>query len=316
MSYKNNNIYYLSQNKKDYKNYQKKKRKKSIFIILILIFILFLFAYFYLIKSQPTVFIAEQSELVDGFETECLLVRNEKVFRAEESGEIEFFLTEGERAGYGQKVMKIGDKTVYNNESGLVSYATDGLEDIVNTNTLSEITIDQFDSYQRKYKQLIEGNYIQTGQAAYRIIKNNNMYIVIKTNSSEASRYWVNEKVFIKISLKEDRLIEAYVQDIAINGNTGLLKIKLDIFLKEWLNLRWAEVIFIKNIYRGISIPRKAIFTSPEGEGVLVYTNDGDIKFKKITRGNENENMVIVEGIELGEKVIINPVDINYGRGV
>src|SRR6056297_2266282 len=67
-----------------------------------------------------TVF-AEQGEVIDGFWTEALVIRDEKVIKAPVSGRVEFSDIEGDRASYGSKVAEIKHqaktKNVYNKEA-------------------------------------------------------------------------------------------------------------------------------------------------------------------------------------------------------
>lgn len=316
----NNNIYYLAQNKNNYKkyNYKNNKKRKRVFLFFLLILILiFVFSYKNLKDNRVVMITSDFGEVVDGFSTKALIVRNEKIYYAPESGYVNFLISEGNRAAYGHGIARINSRILYNYHPGLVSFALDGLEEDLSFNMLDGITVDNFFDYKRNYKQIFDNDYIRQGQAVFRIIDNNDIYIVVLTNCEEIDRYRVGEKVFIQAEEFGDRIIEAVIANKKVKENKGLLIININIFLKEWLNLRWADITFIKNIYRGVVIPRKAIFTSPEGEGVLIYSSTtGNYRFSKIQVMNGNEEMVVVNGINIGEKVIINPENINYGREV
>jgi len=276
----------------------------------------FSFAYYYLTVNRVILITAEYDEIVDGFPTKGLLLRKEKLYYADQAGRIIFLKEEGERVGYGQDIIKINNRIFYNHNPGLVSYATDGLEEQLSLASIDSISISDFLNYKREYKQLVDNEYVEKGQAVYRIINNDSFYIVIKTDSKELQRYKVNEKVFIKPNFLIDRILEANIIKLVFEEEEGLMIIKVNAFVKEWLNIRRAKFTFIKNIYRGITIPRKAVFTNPNGEGVLVYQADGGYKFSKINILNGNDEFVVVNGIEIGQKIIINPEDVDYGRGV
>lgn len=313
------NVYYLAQKSKEYdkdNNRQKNQRKKVYFMILISVMILFLLAYYYVSSNKVVLLTAEYNEIIDGFSTRGLLIRNEKKFYAEQDGTVTTLKEEGERVGYGQEIIKIDNNILYNYKPGLVSYAIDSLEEDLTPENINSITIDKFSEYTRKYKQLVSDDYIKKGQAVFRIINNDNFYIIIKTESNEVRRYKISEKVFVKPQFLNNRILEAEIIKKVLGHQEGLLVIKVNTFLKEWLNVRRAEFTFIKNIYRGITIPRKAIFQTPAGEGVLVYQPDGKYKFIEVTVLNGNTEFVVVQGIELGNKIVINPEDLDYGRGV
>ncbi len=313
------NVYYLAQKKNNYKKYEnhRKRSGKGIYLFFFFCLIVFFsFSYYYLTINRVVLVTADYKELVDGFSTEGLLIRKEKIYYADQAGSLILLKEEGERVGYGQSIIKINNEILYNHSPGLVSYAMDGLEDDLTMESIDSISLSKFSNYKRQYKQLVNNEHIEKGQAVFRIINNNSLHIVIKTDEIELQRYQDNEKVFIKPDFVKERILEANIIKRVSEEGEGLLIIKVDTFLKEWLNMRRAEFTFIKNIYRGITIPRKAIFTNPNGEGVLVYQADGGYKFSEVNILNGNDEFVIINGIEIGQKIIINPEDIDYGRGV
>ncbi|MTI61660.1 MAG: hypothetical protein FH762_17025 [Firmicutes bacterium] len=315
----NNNIYYLAQKKSNYKNHQYRrdrfnKRRFLIAVFLLIVFILFI--YFIGFYNRIVIVRARYGELVDGFTTKALIVRDEQVYYSPVSGNIELNLTEGSRISYGQRVMRVGDYSLINHRAGIISYATDGLEDSLGFESIIELTPDKYNKYKRNYKQLVNGNYLNKGEPAFRIIANN-MYLVLQVTTEEIERYWLNEKVFLKAPDIKKGLIDARVVNKMVFDKKALMLVKLIPFVPEWLNNRWVEVEFIKNIYRGIIIPYKALFIQPEGEGVLVYnTNNGKIEFKKVKVLERTKQGLIVEGIEIGESIIENPSSVDYGKGV
>ncbi|MDI3546385.1 MAG: hypothetical protein PWR10_37 [Halanaerobiales bacterium] len=309
------NHYYLGQ-----KNYKRRtKGEKNLIYLLLFIFIiilLFSIGFFLLNRQHGSVVLARYGQIVDGFQTRGLLVREERVYYSPHSGKIILKQGEGDRVSYGQKVLQIGDLVLHNHQPGIISYATDGLEERLTPGILKKLSIRDFNHIKRDYRQLVNGDYLKEGQPAFRIINNNYLYIVIKTDASEVQRYRINEVVFLKPLKLNKGLIDGRIAYKVINGKEGLLIVKLNPFISEWLNQRWVEIIFIKNIYRGVVIPREAVFTKPEGEGVLLYNHDGSYVFQKVKVLEGNEDKVIVEGLEIGESLIENPAVVDFGRGV
>lgn len=311
---KDNNIYYLAQRKENLNKYRHSE-KKGIrnYLSLLLIILIFIFSYLYLINNQVLLYTVHYGEVVDGFQSRGLVLRNETVYGSNISGYIELRSTEGDRISSGTEVLKINERLIFNNQPGIISYASDGLEEILTIYNISDINLDQYQTLKRDFNQNTDGDYIKRGQAAYRIINNNEMYIIIQCSKKEIDRYLTNERVFIKSDIKSF-LIRARVYDKYINDNEGLMTLKLDNFIEEWINLRWVEFEFIKNIYWGIKVPRESVFISPDGQGVLVYKND-DYSFRNVNIINGNAEEVIVNGIHIGEQIVVNPEELNYGRG-
>src|SRR5690606_17702058 len=105
-------------------------------------------------------------------------------------------------------------------------------------NNINDITLDKYKTYRRNFKQNFNNEYIRKGQALFRIIKNNTMYLVIPCDKEEVSRYRIMETVFIQADELGKGLIEATVIDKKIENEEGFLTIRLNIFLQEWLNTR------------------------------------------------------------------------------
>lgn len=310
------NIYHIDQ-----KRYKRKGiyANKKIFIFLFVVIILLIFSGFFLVSDRQKVVLARYEEVVDGFLTKALIIRDEMVQFSPASGYVYLTKAEGERVGYGNKVLELKNRNniidIHNYFPGIISYATDGLENYFQPEFINTINTKDLNRFVRNYKQLVNGDYLSKGQPAFRIINNNYLCLVIEADAVEIKRYKINEVVFIKDMNLDIELIEGKIIKIINNGNRGFLIIKLERFIKEWLNLRWVKVKFIKNIYRGIVIPRSAIFTQPEGEGVLLYYPDGSFKFKDVRIIAGNEDRVVVEGIEIGDNIIANPASVDYGRG-
>jgi len=312
------NIHYHSQNR--HKTNENKpilgNNKFVIFLILIVVIIL---VFFYFKYNQRYIVQASYGEIEDSFITEALIIRDEKLALAPISGKVVTHCKENERISYGQKIITIKGSNkkinLYNQQSGIISYATDGLENILKPEAVENINCENYGSFNREYNQLVKGNRVDKGSPAFRIINNYKIYLVIKTDVSEAQRYHNNELIFIEPAEIDKDRIEGHIVSKKIDDKQALLVVKLNRFIEEWLNTRRVKIKFIKNIYRGIIIPQKAVFSQPEGEGVLVYIDRGNYKFKKVKIKHKYEDKVIVTGLEIGDNVILNPAKYNYGRG-
>ena len=314
----NKDLFFVEEKRSLIKNYNFKgaKKKRPFFpFFIIFLFVAFFFLYFYTIKNRVDIVIADYTEVVDGFRAEGLIIREETVYTAPEAGYVKLLAREGKRVAYGEEIARLNNRTIYNHHAGLLSYAVDGLEEVLTFSSINNMTVDKYRSYKRNFKQNFNNDYIRKGQALFRIINNNNMYLIIPCDKEEIRRYRLMETVFIEIDEPDNKLVEANIIDIKIEDEQGLLVVRLNLFLEEWLNTRRVNFHFLKNIYRGIAIPRKAIFTTTAGEGVLVYDPlRNTYNFVQIRVLNGNRDLVIVEGVDLGDNIVTNPADLDYGR--
>lgn len=305
-------------------NFSKKKYEKTRstifkFLFYIILVILPVIIGFYVIDiNQPAIIQARYGEITDSFHTEALIVRDEKIFFAPIDGKVELKQKEGKRINYGNQVISIHNHenlTLYNPEAGILSYTGDGLETILTPDNLSQITVEDFDNINRDYSRLVNGEKVERGEPLYRIVNNYRLYLIIKASIEEGKRYSRNEVIFVRDKKTDSDLIEGRIIQIKMSGNNTLLKIKLDRFVEHWLNMRWLNIELVKNIYRGIVIPREAVFTEPRGQGVLTLTINREYKFKNIVVENGTAEKVVVEGLEIGDNVLREPSQVNYGRG-
>ncbi len=313
---------YSPQNQKDYKTTsvrkrEQKKSKLSYFVFLFIAILLVIIIYQLIDLRNFKLATAVHGEVIDGFKSKALVIREEKVFRAPYKGIVEVLKEENQRINSGEKVAIIKNQSnqypIYNHRAGIISYATDGLEKILNEQSLADISVQNLNNYERSYQHLINNNRVQKGEPVYRIVNNYQLYLAVPTTSQEAEEYRLGEIIFINDG-KDDDLIEGEIIRIDNNIEQSLIIVKLERYIPRWTNLRWVDVRFIKNIYRGIRIPRKAIFTKPDGQGVLLLRNSGSYFFREIIIVDGNDNHAIVEGLDVGDNVITNPEDFNFGR--
>lgn len=290
-----------------------KKGKKFWLLAGLIIFLTLLLIYFVFFSSRPEIIEANYGEIVDGFKTEALLLRRERVFPAPVSGRVDFKVSEGERVSKGQEVVSVDEDKVYSRMAGIISFAEDGLEGVLHPQNIGQITLEIYDEIQRDFNQLSRGSRINEGEMLYRIIDNNQLYLVIPVKAEEGNRYRQGETVFVEHQFSEE-MIEARVENILVKNNDALLTIRLNRFVDEWLNLRRVEVSFIKNIHRGIVIPQEAVFKQPDGQGLLVMSQGSDYSFREIEIVNQVDDKLIVDNLEIGDKIIVNPEVVDYGR--
>ncbi len=263
--------------------------------------------------------LVKYGQVIDGFQTEALIVRNEKIYKAPISGNIIFFEKEGDRVKSGQAVAKVSNynmtRTIYSREAGIISYSFDNLKNGLNTNNVKEISIEKFENIKNSFQKRIENEYIKEDKSLFRLVNNTNMYAVIKTTSEEAERYWINETVFISNKNNDNRLLEATIIDVINYDNKSLLILKLKRFVDDWLNVRKVNVQFVKNIYRGILIPSSSILPTNDGYKVAVVKSNNDYELKKIKIVFKGDNHLIIDGLDVGDKILINPAKENIKTG-
>jgi putative membrane fusion protein len=280
--------------------------------MLILILIIISISYS-LVNNNPKLAIVKYGHVVDSLNTKALLIRDENVIKAPITGTFFPLINEGDRLSYGQPVVKLknedkGNIILYNQMSGIISFATDGLESKLTPSSFNNIDIKKFDKLKRDYKYHLEQEYISKSSNVYRVINNFNMYLAIKVKRTEAERYQSNETVFVSdLEIENKEMIEAKIIKIINQEQDSLIIFQLRRFVSRWANIRRVNIEFIKNIHRGRIVPSDAIISTAEGKKVLVSLSVDNYKLKKIDVIFSDDQEAVVEGIEVGTNVVINP---------
>lgn len=287
------------------------------FVIIFILIIAFIIGIQIFGAARFETILAAQGEVIDGFWSEVLIVRDEKVIRTPIAGRVELMVGEGDRLASGRKLAEINSSNqkqkIFNRQAGIVSFAVDGLEKEVNVDSLNQINLNNFDDLKGNYKHLLSGDRIKKDEPLYRIINNFKLFLIVKVPESQADRFRINELIFIE-QRNLDKLFEAKIVDIRPNLKGSFFFIELEQFIPKWTNRRRIELNIIKNIYRGIKIPRKAVFNQPSGQGVLKVSGYNKYEFQEVVILDGNDDQAIVSGLEIGEEIITNPEDFDYGR--
>ena len=290
--------------------------KYFVFIVIIITGLTF----FFIIKDDNLQTITvDYREIVSGFDTKALVIRSEKTYKAPISGELKILLKEGQRASYGEKIAYIqnGEKryNIYIEKSGIISYAYDGLEEKLRYGNITPEVLINYDEYKRNYHQYVSGNQVKKNDKLYRNINNYEQYLLIKVAKVKAEKYVHSEVVFINKNQNDNnRLIKANIKKKYKHNDANFLLIDLNNYVEMWNNTRWVNVKLIKNIYRGLAVPTSAIFKTTSGTNVLIYTFDHEVKIKDVEVVEQTSEWTIVENLEIGDQVITNPQNANYGR--
>lgn len=299
---------------------------KALLILLVFVMILFLVLN-QIAGNRPRSEAVRFGEVVDRVESEALLIRDERVFTSPAWGRVELVRPEGERVSYGEEVARLETAesgiTVYTELAGVISFAYDGYEEVLRPDNIANLSFAEYQKIEPDYSHVVDGRNLEEDSFLFRIVDNDHVFMAFPLPEVEADRFSPGENVFISRHQTGD-LIPARIT--AINSRSensagssevnekALLVIQVDRFKQQWLNQRLVEKNLIKNIYRGLVIPREAVFLTPEGRGVLVQDRNRSYSFTRIEVIGGNAEELVVEGLEIGQQIIANPEAVDYGR--
>lgn len=304
-----------------------KKGSRRALIICIIVFaaiLAALYIYIYLIPSL-TGALTETSVVQYGSvknidEARCIVVRDEEVFKAKESGTVSCYVTEASKICKGVKVLDIygenGSRSSHTcSTTSFVSFYTDGYEEYFTPDSIDEINPKDYADLNVVPAQ-ISGNTVSKGDPVYKLIKSNTWYMLILADAKDSAMY--QEGSIVLVNLTEDFSVEAKVSRILGNGDLRTVVLYTKHFYEKFGQLRTLDVTVITSEPEGLLIPTTSIAkekneeSGEEEEGVYVLGISGEYTFKPVTvlvRGEQETLVKQDEKLKLYDEVLRNAED-------
>ena len=166
-------------------------------------------------------------------------------------------------------------KDCYSGISGIVTYWTDGYEDL----TEDTVTKSMFEQKDYQKKQLSGNELIEQGSAVYKLSTSEDWSVVIPFDAERGAQLVEEEKGFIKVKFLKNQY-ESWAEMKMFTNQDGdsFLKLSFNNSMITFVNDRFLEIELIINDERGLKIPNTSIV---EKEFYLVpkaYVTKGGVK--------------------------------------
>lgn len=236
-------------------------------------------------------------------EVSCYAVRNESVFLAGNSGNLNYYIPQDTQVRSGVKVMSItASNSSLDEESpyadivdrlagnaittsdfsapsnGCVSYYADGYEKIFTPELMQGLSYDEVKNFDINVRNLTRES-AKRGEPVYKICDNNKWYLTTWVEVAESSKYEVGNSVTIKFEKAE---IPAKVFAIEDEGPMWQIIFETNRYYEDFSFIRKADVTIVASDYNGIIIPNESIVAVDGQVGVYVKNKAGDFILKPI----------------------------------
>jgi len=212
-----------------------------------------------------------------------------------ESNETNINLLKGQLNEIKEELSKI-DIVVYAPEAGIVSLNIDGLEELLVPDRAKEITHAQLSAAVDGIGKIGVPKEVTMNQPVLKIIDNFSWYVAFKPEKDlkEGRDYY--------IKIGNDDKIKARLDSINKDG-IGFFSIKKD--LDSLLDSRKIDIEVLMTTRSGCMIPKDALFYNDGQKGVYVLERGGK-SFKPVEMVFEDEDIIIVNGLKQGDKILLN----------
>lgn len=281
----------------------------------------------FLIEVEPV----KYSVLEDVFDTEFIVIREEKVVTTTSTGEFELIRKEGERVsknavvGYfinqqGTSLENKVKQAIKAPGAGIVSYNIDGYESFcdpqkwqqLDTKTLAKV----FDRVERKDQgKDIDNRIYMAGDSLFKIT--NNLvpsFLFLETDNEFPTEFDKGKKIELRFNKDHKLLVRGSIVDIYIDDGKTKVLFQVPTFTGLEKS-RFLKGCIVLKRYNGCVLPIKAIVNKEDKKGVYLLNKNHVIWHEVLISGMVLDK-VCVEGLKQGKWVIKNPEYVEEGQKV
>lgn len=203
-----------------------------------------------------------------------------------------------ERTKY-EKQINDAKKELYSPKAGLVSYRIDGFEEILTSDSISNLTIDALNSLKINSNQVIASS-----KTKVKVVDNFSCYIAIFMKSAESKEAKLDDKLYLRIENISNELIPATVEYISEEENGRLLFLKIENGVELLTKYRKLNLDVVWWNYSGLKL-HKSLIGSKD-----VSTSNGNlisnVNYVTIKKAGYEDVAYIKVIKEFGDYVIVD----------
>ena len=202
----------------------------------------------------------------------------------------------------------------YSERAGIISYKTDGLEDVYKFENVMEMTPSS--TVRREFSLKDKRETVQKDEVFYKIIRNFEYYIAATVNNEKAKLF--EENKYIKVRILSDggqHLVWGYIKKINYGSEESVIILYFDDYFYKLYDKRYVNIELITSIHEGLKIKNEALTEVDGLTGVYVQDASNIIKFFPVEiLGRDEEYSVVFTGDYVGanERNIITIGDKRY----
>ncbi|MFZ7103199.1 MAG: HlyD family efflux transporter periplasmic adaptor subunit [Peptococcaceae bacterium] len=269
--------------------------------------------------------IVQKSVIEKKLAAEGYLIRDEILVTAPVTGRIINKLSEGERVGIEMPIMEVeaaegtamqaGEPYLIKAPiSGVVSYVTDGLEEIFRPNELQALNMEKIEKIKVETIDNNDIDMVKKGNRLCKIVNNLEQMQMFLQFPLDAFGEPLQKGQELTLYFPEiEKTVTASILDLKGIGNNAQVLVEFPDTMYKLLNRREQKIELIIDQQEGIFINKKALVEKNTETGIY-WLRKGFVFWQPVKILAEDGENVMVEGIESLTEIILNPQLVKEGQ--
>lgn len=182
----------------------------------------------------------------------------------------------------------------YADNAGIVSYKTDGYEEIYSFHNKDNYTYSDFKTGNNKESIIENNSEIHTGESIFKVIDNFEWYVILKIeNLKDIESYQEGDSIVLSNKdLNEE--FRGKIININPENNKGTILCRFNTGFHNIYDKRFMNLDIIKYKYEGFKLPKKALVEKDDQSGVYIKDISGIIKFRPVKVLKEDDKFIYI----------------------
>lgn len=312
------------------RNRKQQNKKLLILCRLVFIFVLVWFVgsglYSFILGLLVDTQVVEERVMERKYPVDALIIREEIIVQAPATGRIFNKVQQGTRLGLEDPIFQIettqgtalqsGTPVIVTAPmAGVVSYVSDGLEEIFHPNQWQSLDMEKVSKLKADIIDNSNTDMVEKGKRFCKIVNNLEgiqLYLEVPLDIFENPLQKSQEFTLFFPDLNKET--KGTIIDLKGVANTAQVLLKLPEAWYNLLNPRTQRVEIILEKKRGIILPQKAIITNNQEETGVYRLRKGFVFWQPVEIIHQEGENLLVEGLEPYSEVVLNPGLVKEGQ--
>ncbi|WP_418790539.1 HlyD family efflux transporter periplasmic adaptor subunit [Phosphitispora sp. TUW77] len=254
-----------------------------------------------------------------------ILVRDEILVTAPQTGLLKVIAPEGERVRVGQVIAQVvavsldshtGEKSfnITSPRAGIVSYHLDGLEEVYSWKNINELDLEKVQTIPAEVNHVLPGSQVEEGKPVFKIVNNlEPVFIIADTSVKLKSKDMEKGSIVLLLfGSDENNVSRAVLSEKIFGASPDRMLLSLSNYTNSLLTPRTIEFQVITERYDGFYIPVGAIVRKEGKDGIFTVYKER-VRWKDIEIKARVGDKAIINDVTADLKVVSNPQYVKEG---